>query len=141
MALLDARCYDEWVELFVEYCVYRVVPRENDERGLPLAALSFESKGMLQDRIYGITQTLFHEPYYQRHLVSSLLLHAETDGTLAVEANYAVIQTKAGEFSKVFSAGRYRDRIISVTDGSLRFKEKVAVFDSELIANSLIYPL
>jgi salicylate 5-hydroxylase small subunit len=141
VALLDARRYDEWIELFVDDCVYRVVARENDDRGLPLATLGFESKGMLQDRIYGITQTLFHEPYYQRHLVSSFCFVGEPDGTIAVEANYLVVQTKAGEFSRVFSTGRYRDRIVRAADGTLRFKEKVAVFDSELIANSLIYPL
>jgi salicylate 5-hydroxylase small subunit len=33
----------------------------------PLATLSFESKGMLKDRVYGIKDTLFHDPYYQRH--------------------------------------------------------------------------
>jgi salicylate 5-hydroxylase small subunit len=39
------------------------VPRENYDRSLPLATLSFESKGMLRDRVYAITETLFHEPY------------------------------------------------------------------------------
>jgi hypothetical protein len=28
-----------------------------------------------------------------------------------------------------------------VVDGSLKFKEKLLIFDSELIPNSLIYPL
>ena len=47
------------------------MPRENHERGLPLATLSFESKGMLKDRVYGIRETLFHDPYYQRHVVGA----------------------------------------------------------------------
>jgi salicylate 5-hydroxylase small subunit len=136
---LDGRDYAAWIELFVEDCVYVVKARENDDRGLPLAALAFESKGMLRDRIYGITNTLFHEPYYQRHIVSSFRIRAGDDGYL-VEANYLVSRTKAGELTELYSTGRFRDRIVSV-EGELRFAEKQAIYDSELIPNSLIYPI
>ncbi|PJI51525.1 salicylate hydroxylase, partial [Methylobacterium radiotolerans] len=30
--------------------------------------MAFESRGMLRDRIYGATETIFHDPYYQRHV-------------------------------------------------------------------------
>lgn len=139
VAVLDDGRYDEWPEFFTEDCAYRVVPRENYDRGFPLSTLAFESKGMLRDRVYGITQTLFHEPYYQRHLVSGLLVRRE--GPLfAVRANYCVVRTKVNALSEVYSAGRYDDRIVD-EDGELRFREKIIVFDSELIPNSLIYPL
>jgi salicylate 5-hydroxylase small subunit len=121
--LLDDARYDEWLELFVEDCAYMVQSRENADRGLPLATLAFESKGMLRDRIYGITQTLFHEPYYQRHIISSLRCTEHADGGYDVRANYVVIRTKAGNLPEV------------------RFASKVAIFDSDLIANSLIYPI
>lgn len=62
---VDNGDWDRWPEFFTEDCLYRVQPRENHERGLPLATLSLESKGMLKDRIYGIRETLFHDPYYQ----------------------------------------------------------------------------
>jgi len=94
---------------------------------------------MLFDRVYGITQTLFHEPYYQRHIVSGLIVTSDADG-YRVRANYVVVQTKAGALPHVYSAGRYVDRIVDV-DGSLRFAEKICIFDSELIANSMIYPI
>ncbi len=136
---LDGRDYDAWLELFVEDCVYVVKARENDDRGLPLAALAFESKGMLRDRIYGITTTLFHEPYYQRHIVSSFRMRAADDGYL-VEANYLVSRTKLGELTELYSTGRFRDRIVD-DGGTLRFAEKRAIYDSELIPNSLIYPI
>jgi salicylate 5-hydroxylase small subunit len=136
---LDGRDYDAWIDLFVEDCIYVVKARENEDRGLPLAALAFESKGMLRDRIYGITNTLFHEPYYQRHIVSSFRMRAADDGYV-VEANYLVSRTKAGELTEVYSTGRFRDRIVEI-DGALRFAEKRAIYDSELIPNSLIYPI
>jgi len=106
---------------------------------LPLALLSFESRGMLEDRVYGITQTLFHEPYYQRHLVTNLLIRP-ADAGFAVEANYLVLRTKAGALTEILSCGRYRDRIVR-SDAGLLFAEKVVVFDSETLPNSLIYPL
>ena len=138
-ATLDDRRFDEWPEFFTDDCTYRIVPRENYDRGLPLATLSFESKGMLRDRVYAITETLFHEPYYTRHLISGLIVAVEDDG-YHVRANYAVIRTKAGSLSEVYSAGRYIDHIVDHR-GTLLFQEKLCVFDSELIPNSLIYPL
>ena len=139
--LLDSRKYDEWVELFVEDCTYVVKARENDDRNLPLSLLAFESRGMLRDRIYGIENTLFHEPYYQRHIVSSFIMRRDGDRGYLVEANYLVARTKAGELTKLYSAGRYRDRIVETETGDLRFAEKKAVYDSELIQNSMIYPI
>ncbi len=66
---LDAADWDRWPGFFTADCVYRLQPRENHERGLPLATLSFDSQGMLKDRVYGIRETLFHDPYYQRHVI------------------------------------------------------------------------
>jgi salicylate 5-hydroxylase small subunit len=38
------------------------------------------------------------------------------------------------------SAGRYVDRIVSI-DGRLKYKQRLCIFDSALIANSIIYPI
>ena len=138
-ACLDDGRFEEWPEFFTDDCVYRVVPRENYDRGLPLATLSFESKAMLRDRVYAITETLFHEPYYQRHLISGILVERD-DAGFRVRANYLVVRTKTGALSEIYNAGRYVDRMAD-DHGTLRFREKICVFDSELIPNSLIYPL
>ena len=139
-ACLDERRYEEWPEFFTDACVYKLQPRENFDRGLPLCTLAFESKGMLKDRVYGITQTLFHQPYYQPHLVSGLLIVGVDADAIAAEANYLVIRTRKNEPSEVFNCGRYFDRLVR-DEGRLKFREKVAVFDSELIPNSIIYPV
>jgi salicylate 5-hydroxylase small subunit len=121
-ACLDDRRFEEWPDFFTDDCSYRIVPRENYDRGLPLATLSFESKGMLRDRVYAVTETLFHEPYYTRHIVSGLLVRADEGGGFRVQANYVVIRTKAGALSEVYNAGRYVDRIVDDA-GALRFRE------------------
>ena len=139
-ACLDEARFDEWPEFFTEDCVYRVVPRENFDRNLPLATIAAESRGMLKDRAFGIQNTLYHQPYYQRHIVSGLFIREQIDGVIRTQANYAVFRTKQNAISEVYNVGRYIDTVVDEA-GTLRFKEKICVFDSELIPNSLIYPI
>lgn len=137
---LDARQYERWPDFFIDDCVYKLQPRENFDRGLPLATLSFESQGMLRDRVYAIGETLFHDPYYQRHVVGLPRVLAVEGDDIRCEANYAVFRTKPSEPTMVFNVGRYIDTVRRTRDG-LRFASKLAVFDSELIPNSIIYPI
>ena len=137
---VDSGDWNLWPEFFVEDCSYRLVPRENHERGFPLATLAFESKGMLRDRVYGIRETLFHDPYYQRHVVGTPVVRAAEGGTFRCEANYAVFRTKLSELTTVFNVGRYLDTVVRTAQG-LRFASRVCVYDSEMIPNSIIYPI
>lgn len=139
-AAVSSGDWDLWPEFFTEECSYRLQPRENYERGFPLATLSFESKGMLKDRVYGIRETLFHDPYYQRHVVGApVILKAEAD-RFECEANYAVFRTKLSELSSVFSVGRYIDTVVRTPEG-LKFESRQVIYDSEMIPNSVIYPI
>ena len=137
---VDSGDWDLWPEFFVEDCSYRLVPRENHERGFPLATLAFESKGMLRDRVYGIKETLFHDPYYQRHVTGAPLVRSDADGRISSEANYAVFRTKLDGPSTVFNVGRYLDTVVR-TPGGLKFESRLVVYDSEMIPNSIIYPI
>ena len=137
---VDSGDWDLWPDFFVDDCRYRLVPRENHERGLPLATLSFESKGMLRDRVYGIRETLFHDPYYQRHVIGAPLVHKAEAGCFETEANYAVFRTKLSQESTVFNVGRYLDVIVRTPTG-LKFASRHCVYDSEMIPNSIIYPI
>lgn len=139
-ACLDEGRLEEWPEFFTEDCLYRVVPRENYERGYPLSTLAFESKGMLKDRVYSVVNTLFHAPYYQRHIVAAPRIRSASDGVVRAEANYVVIRTRHDQPSEVFNAGRYIDVVVQ-EDGRYKFRERLCVFDSELIPNSIIYPI
>jgi salicylate 5-hydroxylase small subunit len=139
-AVVDAADWDAWAELFVDDCRYRLQPRENFDRGLPLATLAFDSKAMLQDRAYGIRETLFHDPYYQRHVVGLPLIVAREPDRIRCETAYAVFRTKLSEPTTVFNVGRYLDEIVR-TPAGLRFAVRLAIYDSELIPNSIIYPI
>lgn len=139
-AAVDAAQWEKWVELFTEDCEYKVQPRENFERGFPLATLALLSKGMLKDRVYGIKETLFHDPYYQRHIVGAPLILRQEGDVIVSEANYAVIRTKLSQESTVFNVGRYVDRVRR-TDSGLKFESRLCIYDTEMIPNSIIYPI
>ena len=137
---VDSGKWDLWPEFFTEHCVYKLQPRENFERGFPLATLFFTSKGMLKDRAYGISETIYHDPYYQRHVVGAPIVRRVEDGRIHAEANYAVFRTKLDKESTVFNVGRYIDTIVQTPEG-LKFAERICVYDSEMIPNSIISPI
>lgn len=139
-AAVDAGDWDRWVDFFLEDCEYKVQPRENHERGFPLATLALLSRGMLKDRVYGIKETLFHDPYYQRHVVGLPRILRREGDLIEAEANYAVFRTKLSKETTVFNVGRYLDRV-RVTPEGLRFASRLCIYDTEMIPNSLIYPI
>jgi salicylate 5-hydroxylase small subunit len=139
-AAVDSAQWEKWVELFTDDCEYKVQPRENHERGFPLATLALLSKGMLKDRVYGIRETLFHDPYYQRHVVGVPLILGQEGNVILAEAGYAVFRTKLSQDSTVFNVGRYVDRVRR-TEGGLKFESRLCIYDTEMIPNSIIYPI
>lgn len=143
-AALDDKRFDEWPLFFTEDGHYTVQARENFDRGLPLALIALESQGMMKDRVYGITQTIYHGPYYMRHVVSPSRITSHTtspDGdVIKAEANYAVFRTRPGSITEVYNVGRYIDELIR-KGGSWKYKSRLCVYDSEMILNSLIYPV
>ncbi len=139
-AALDARDLQRWPGFFTEDGVYKLQSRENFDRGLPLATMAFESRGMLHDRVYGAQQTIFHDPYVQRHIVSLPRLLAREGGVLCCEASYLVVRTKRDGMPEILSVGRYLDRVVPTPEG-LRFAQRLAIFDNDLIPNSIIDPI
>ncbi len=139
-ANVDQANWDAWIDMFTDDCTYRVQARENHERDLPMAALSLDGKGMLKDRIYGVTETIFHDPYMQKHIVSAPRIISQSAELIEAEANYAVFRTKYDGIAQVFNVGRYIDRI-RPTDEGLRFESRLCIFDNDMILNSLIYPI
>ena len=137
---LDEGPLEHWPELFAQQCSYRLIPRENYDRGLPLALIRCDSRGMLADRVMAVERLSVYAPRYLLHLVSNVRILGEADGELITSANYAVYQTRAGRETTVFNVGRYIDRLVR-EDQVLRFREKICVFDSTLVQNSIIYPI
>ena len=75
-----------------------------------------------------------------RRMVSGIRIMGWKDGELSVRANYLALETLNDDTTKVFNAGQYQDKLVVVGD-RLRFHEKLCIFDTLLVPNSLIYPL
>jgi salicylate 5-hydroxylase small subunit len=139
-ASLDEGRYDDWPGYFVEDARYTLQSRENHERGLPLALMALESRGMMKDRVYGVTQTIYHGPYYMRHVLGPARILDVQDGVIRAHCSYAVFRTRPGGVSEVFNVGRCIDEIVR-EDGALKYRNRLCVYDSEMVLNSLIYPV
>ena len=139
-AALDEQRFDEWPLFFQTDGRYKVQSRENFERGFPLGLIDLESQGMMKDRIYGVTQTIYHAPYYIRHVLSPARIVSSIGDEVRAETNYAVFRTRPAGVSEVFSVGRYVD-VLHNDCGTLSIRSRLCVYDSEMVLNSLIYPI
>ncbi|HUB95669.1 MAG TPA: aromatic-ring-hydroxylating dioxygenase subunit beta [Stellaceae bacterium] len=137
---LDEERFEDWPGFFADPCLYKIVPRENFERGLPLATWLCESKGYLLDRVQAIRKTSVYAPRRVRRIVSGIRIIGWSGDVLEARASYAAFETLIDELTRVFNVGQYHDKIV-VDGGALKFREKICVFDSLLVPNSLIYPL
>ena len=112
-----------------------MIPRENFDAGYTLCTMQAESRGMLKDRVTGLTRTQMYAPRYYRRFATAPRIVGEGPRSVQVRHNLLVIQTLIDKPSDiVLSAGG------GPHEGRLRFAERIAVFDSEMIPNSLVYP-
>lgn len=137
---IDDDRLEEWPEFFVDDCLYRIIPRDNYDRGLPAAVMYCDSKGMLQDRIVSLRKANIYPPHYSRHLLSNIRITGKEGGCVHVESNYVVLQTRHGEDTVVYNTGKYLDRIRMDGDAP-RFEEKTVVYDSFRIRTLLVTPI
>jgi salicylate 5-hydroxylase small subunit len=95
---------------------------------------------MLRDRVYGAQQTIFHDPHYQRHILSAPNITATGDELIEAETSYLVIRTMRDGMPEILSVGRYLDRMLRM-QGGLSFAQRLCIFDNDLVANSLVKPI
>ncbi len=137
---LDEGALESWPDFFTEDCVYKIVPRENFELGLPIALIYCESRGMLVDRVVAIRETALYVPRFIRHLTGNIRLRAIGADGLRLTASFALLQTMVDRPSELFLCGQYRDRVVD--DGTrLHFAERICVYDSTIVPTSLVYPV
>ncbi len=138
--LLDSNDLSAWPDLFIADGRYKLQSRENFDAGLPLCIMDYESQGMLRDRIYGVQNTIYHDPYSQRHVCSGPLISSFTEAEIHCESSYIVTRTQRDTMPQIISTGRYIDVIVLV-DGVWKFKSRTVVYDNDLLPNSVIKPI
>jgi 3-phenylpropionate/cinnamic acid dioxygenase small subunit len=138
-AVLDDVRLEEWPDFFTEDCLYRIIPRENFEAGYTLCTMQAESRGMLIDRVMGLTRTQMYAPRYYRRFPGPLRILSDTVEGTRTRHNLLMVQTLIDKQTDIVLAGACHD--IIVRDGErFRLRERIVVFDSEMVPNSLIFP-
>ena len=133
-AALDDLRLEEWPSFFTAECLYRIVSRENFERGFPLSTVLAESRGMLHDRVTGLLKTQMYAPRYYRRFPGPLRLEQDTEG-IRTRHNLLMMQTRVDKQPEVILCGVCHDLLVE-EDGRLRFRERIVVFDDRYVAGS-----
>ena len=96
-SLLDDGPLRDWPDLFAEQCLYLLIPRDNYDRGLPLAIIRCESRGMLVDRVRAAQETIMHEPRYLRHQITNVRVTATAGARIDATAHFSVMEVLPDE--------------------------------------------
>src|ERR687890_833608 len=135
---LDEQEWERWPEFFTENAVYKVLPLENFEQGLPAAMVYCESRAMLVDRVVALREALVFVPRLIRRITGTPCLQQTGPDGMRLGSSFALFETMLNEPSTVFLCGRIYDRVVEDA-GELRFIERIVVTDANNVPLSLIY--
>jgi 3-phenylpropionate/cinnamic acid dioxygenase small subunit len=94
---------------------------------------------MLIDRVMGLTRTQMFAPRYYRRFPGPLRIVSQDDETTRTRHNLLVVQTLIDKKTEIVLSAVCHDVLVP-DDGHPRLRQRIVVFDSEMIPNSLIYP-
>jgi 3-phenylpropionate/cinnamic acid dioxygenase small subunit len=139
-AALDEGRYSDWVSFFTDDAAYRLVPKENYDRNLPIAIIYCDGKGMIEDRAFTTVETTIAQPRSLRHFVTGIAVRQVEEEGYEVRANFLVVQTMLDRGTEIVMSGRYVDRVVR-DDQTFLFARKTCVTDTLLYPTSVVAPV
>jgi anthranilate 1,2-dioxygenase small subunit len=137
---LDMSLYDDWLALFVETAVYKIMPRDNLDLGLPAPLMFCKNKNMIRDRIKTFREVNKYNIHSTRHLVGRPRLAGIEDAVVAAEVSFAVYQTNQEGVTHLFGTGSYLSRFRR-NEEELLFEEQVVKLDTFSVPTLLADPI
>ena len=137
---IDEDSLEDWPGFFTETGLYRITTRANHAAGMPVGLMLCEGQPMMQDRIRALREANVFEPHHYRHLVDPPTIAAARPGRWTVRTGFAVYRTMQMRPTELFCTGRYLDVVVEAA-AELRYAERVAVCDSEVIDTLIVIPL
>ena len=134
--LCDSGRLTEWMDLFAAECAYRIVPRENYDRGLPVTLLQCDNRRQLRDRVVSLLEAMKYNIHTDRHVIGMPAILERAGGVIKAETPFVILQADAEGVGALFAFGRYLDELVW-EGGSLRFRSKVAVIDNFEIPHAI----
>lgn len=138
-AAIDDGMLDRWPDFFGDPCLYKIVSKENFDSGLPLALVLCDSPGMIRDRCGAFAKLNVYGPRAWRHMTGQLRLN-EDGNAIKARSSFVIFETLAGKDTHILCTGEYRDVLVR-QDGALKFTERICIYDTTMIPNSIVMPI
>ena len=140
-----ARCIDDdqleqWPEFFAPDCVYRILPRENADLGLPAAIMLCDNQNMLFDRVVALRKANIYPQHYSCHILGSPVVSKVAANEILAQTSYVLMQTRMDGKTHIYSAGKYVDEFTRIGK-SLRLKRRDVIFDTHRIETVMATPI
>lgn len=139
-AVIDDDRLEAWPDFFVDDCLYVVTHRESYRAGYRHGAIYASSRGMLVDRITSLRKANIYERHAYRHFLGDTRVESLNGGVAVARSNFMVVRIMHNGETMIFATGEYRDRI-DLSQAQPRFRERIAVCDSERIDTLLVIPI
>ena len=140
ISTLDTDALEAWPEMFVEDCLYEIIPKENVDLGLSAPVIYCDNKKMLRDRVVSLRNANIYQAVIYRHFISGLSFQKTESNLVEMTSSYLVINTSQLGTSIVYQTGRYYDVVVRVND-EWKFKSKRVVYDTSRIQTALAIPI
>jgi anthranilate 1,2-dioxygenase small subunit len=140
VSTLDTDALEAWPDMFVEDCVYEIIPKENVDLGLSAPVIFCDNKKMLRDRVVSLRNANIYQAVIYRHFISGLTFQKTDNDLVEMTSSYLVINTSQLGSSIVYQTGRYHDVVVRLND-RWRFKSKRVIYDTSRIQTALAIPI
>ncbi len=137
---IDEDALEQWPGFFVEDGRYTISTRAGRAAGMPVGLMLCEGQGMMEDRIRALREANVFEPHHYRHLIDPPTIVGARPGRWSVRTNFAVFRTMQAAATTLFCTGRYVDTVVEAA-AELRYAERIAVCDSEVVDTLIVIPI
>lgn len=137
-ALLDDQKYDEFVAEFTEDGRYRLIPRENHDRGLPTCIID-DTRDRLIYRSQLISRQWHHGPFRETRMLTNFDVDFPAADAARARANFAVYLTDAEGESRLHMVGRLEDSL-AMREGRWRIRQRFAILETFKPTDVIVYP-
>jgi len=138
---IDDGNFEAWPEFFLEDGLYKLTSADNHAQGMEAGVMYADSRNMLRDRISALRVANIYERQRYRHIVGLPSVLASVGSGVRSETSFLVVRIMRDGTMDVFATGRYLDLIEEDADGNLRFRERIAVCDSNRFDTLVAIPL
>jgi 3-phenylpropionate/cinnamic acid dioxygenase small subunit len=138
---IDDGDFEAWPEFFLEDGLYKLTTADNHAQGMEAGVIYADSRHMLRDRISALRVANIYERHRYRHIVGLPAVISTEGAATRTEASFMVVRIMRDGTMDLFSTGRYLDLVEEDADGKLRFRERIAVCDSNRFDTLVAIPL